>query len=195
LVNRRIIVSNNRRSQLAALEAAKIALADKSTTLVEEADKRGVSRGSATHAKMILEFGTEEEITQAKEGFIGLKHLRDDIMKRLPPEQIKEIRARNGAFSETARRSRHSGAELWARLSPMLKGVTLLPDPDDMVKIVKASHSREKSVNQYLNAASLWIKEFENAWRTYKNSKPNNHSSDAGDGNGDAGTQHSEPTT
>ena len=186
-------MANNRRSQLAALEAAKNVLADKTTTLIEEADKLKISRGSTTHAKMVLEFGTEEEITQVREGFIGLKRQRDIIMKRLSPEQRKEIKTRNGAFSETTRRSRHSGAELWARLSPMLKGVTLLPGPDDMVKIVKASHSREKSVDQYLSAASQWIKEFENAWRSYKNSKPSNHNTDAGNGDGDAGTQHSKP--
>jgi hypothetical protein len=184
---------NNRQQQMAALAAAQAALDDKSTTLVDEANKRKVGRGSATHAKMVLEFGTDEEKEQARNGFVGLKPLRDAIQKRMPPELLREVRRRNGALTEVLRRSRRTDAELWARFLPMLRGVSELPSPSDMIKVIKSSRGRENTVDQYLGATSIWIQEFENAWRLYKFNKSHSNNSDAGNGDGDAGSQYTKP--
>ena len=176
-------------------EAAKIALDIASaliktpgaTTAVEESIAKGISRSTVTQARIILEYGTAAELAQGLNAEIGLRTLADGVKKRMTPEQLKGMRSRNSAQSERYRSKVRANSDLWAKFGPALLAISRLPDVNDLIPIIRSNATRIKAVNQHLGAAAKWMEEFSNAWAAFK---PTSDSPDAGNGNGDVGTEH-----
>lgn len=182
-------MTSNRMREAAktALDIASLLAKDPSMTAIEEAAAKGISRSTIAQAKIILEFGTASELSSALSAEIGLRTLADTIKKRMTPEQRKEFRNRNGARTEKFLNQLRAKADLWSTLGPALRTLAELPNANELVPMIRSNSSRIKSVDQYLGTAAKWMEEFANAWAAFK---PSNNNSDAGNGDGDAGTQH-----
>jgi hypothetical protein len=176
-------------------EAAKVALDIASaliknpgaTTAVEESIAKGISRSTVTQARVVLEFGTAAELSQGINAEVGLRTLADTIKKRMTPEQLKSMRSRNSAQSERYRSKVRANADLWGTFGPALLTISRLPDVNDVISIVRSNATRIKAVNANVDAAAKWMEEFSNAWAAFKSASD---SPNAGNGNGDVGTEH-----
>jgi len=158
---------------LRAITAAELTF--KGNTTVDEAAKEfNISRGSVRDARLILNYGSSADIDAAKAGS-GLVPLSKKIRKNLTPSQIEELKRRSGTITDKRRENIQTNAAIWSKFRPMLSGLTQLPSPEDMVKLVASNSSREATVNNHLNAATKWLEEFNNAWTEFHRNKYDNN--------------------
>lgn len=178
---------------MVAIAAAKAVVAGKAS-ITEAALQNNVSRDVVSEAKLILSYGSVEEIKAVETGASSITPIAAKIRRALPAETREAYRKRhvNGIYTEDRRANLHAKAILWAKLGPALRGLTELPLPSDMVKVVKGNGIREGSVNQYLNTATKWLEEFNHEWN--KTSINEDDTVDAGGSNATSGSQHPEPT-
>lgn len=146
-----------------------------------EASKRiNVSHTSICEAKFIKEFGTEQDWGDFVNCRLGVVSVARRIRKTLRGQP-------------TAKDLRVSEVLLWESLRPALEGLTSLPKPVDVVNAITRNGSRTKTVNAKLSLATNWLKEFEHEWKNRSGNQDSN--SDAQDGDGTAGTEHTEPSS
>lgn len=157
------------------------------------ADDADVSRSSVTAARLILEFGSEDDIASVEFGKVGFRTLALKIHDTLTEEMRASLKRRAGLWTMDRREKLSGEAELWARFSPALRHLTELPKPADIVSVVKSNVMREAVVDQHISAALSWLTEFSNGWTKYKQNR--NSSVDTRTGGDVAGTQHTEPAT
>lgn len=173
------------------INVARKVMADPTTPVTEIADRELVSRHSILHARTVLEHGTAQELMDVTTGKLGLTIAYRAIRDRMSPEEREKLKKRHAPPSTQAREKYSGEAAIWAKLGPALRGLSELPSPQDVIKVITAHKARETTVTQHLDAASNWMEEFVNAWKGYKSGRtvPENHS-DAGDGGPVSGTQH-----
>lgn len=171
-----------------AINAAKEVI-DKKITAQEVSDKSGVSRAAITMARIILEYGSAQDMLNLTSGSIGLKSLADTVKARLTPEQRLIIKKRQGAHSEKHRENMKSDAEMWAKLQPILNNFSSFPKPEDVLRIVRAHRKRRETVAQHIESAANWMEAFYNGWLSTR-TKPDNSDTHTGNGDGAPGTQY-----
>lgn len=173
----------NRSPELGAkiLEASKRSVENK-LPIMEVAKELGVSRSAITHGRIILEFGTPDEIEAVRSGKMGVKPVTEIIRKRLSEDEKNRLRQRNGPWTAKRRENNASDAEVWAMFSPTIRQLASLPDVKDMLRVVRSNRVREDTLKDYLETASDWLKEFMDEWNKYQRGKPTENSSDPGDG-------------
>lgn len=167
------MANNNTETSKNAFQAALYKDPDMNTTAI--AKKFGVSRSAITTAKLILEFGTADEINAAEGAKVGLRTMADTIRDRLTPEQRHEYQARRyvAPVWTPERRGNHSDeASFWAKFGPALKTFTEMPNQADLIEnVIKRNSMRVNAVDKYLETAAKWMEEFLNEWRKYKQPK------------------------
>ncbi len=174
-----------------AIEAARRSLKE-NRTATELADELKVSRSSVTLARLILEYGTAAELDAASNGDIGLRTLGDTIRERLPPDDRERLKHKTSVYTDARRENIKAQAELWAKLNSALKNLSNLPQPIDVIGVVKSNAMRENAVNAQIDIVAKWMEEFANEWTRYQQAKSEGHTSDPGNGNPTAGSQHPE---
>lgn len=134
----------------------------------QAAQMLNVSESSVGMAKTVLAKGTPEEISAVERGEIGASTIAREILKSQSPEKRRKRRdepmSQRGRNVERIQRSQMH-AEIWARLSDALIGLTSLPIPSDVVEIIATNQQRSRVVDDRLSRSLNWIKGFENAWR------------------------------
>lgn len=134
--------------------------ADKSAALLN------VSPKSVQYAKKVLHEATPEEIAAVERGETTVSTLARDINKGQSPEKRKSSRnaplAQNGKNPERIQRMQMQ-ADIWAKLSEALLGLTSLPLPTDVAEIVNANPNRRRIVDEKLARALQWLKDFDDA--------------------------------
>ena len=139
-----------------------------SMTVGEAARLLNVSPDSVHKAKIVLKEGTAEEIEAVRRGDASVHTIAKQIRKGQSPEKRKarrdEALAQTGKNPERIQRQQMH-AELWARLSDALLGLTSLPLPSDVAEIVAGNVSRRRVVDDRLSRSLQWLKDFEHEWR------------------------------
>lgn len=179
---------------LDALAAARKCL-ETNSGVKETAAEFGISEAMVTMSLVILEYGTKQEIEAALATDIGVVPLANKIRASFSPEVRKARQGRNGVWSHDRKDKLKQQAELWAQLGPSLKSLATLPHINDMVEVVSGNTGREHTVNETLETALNWLKEFANAWATRKQKKHYNNGANPRTSNSDAGVQHPEPAS
>lgn len=127
-----------------------------------------VGKSTVDSARVVLHRGTVEEIAAADAGEVGIDTVARAIRKGAAPEKRKARRAaplaQAGGNPERIQRQQMH-AEIWARLSDGLIGLTSLPLPSDVVEIVAANLTRSRVVDDRLARSLQWLKDFDHAWR------------------------------
>ena len=138
--------------------------------LTQVAEEAGLSRGSVNKARVIILYGTEDEIAQFKSGAYGLSDIYRRVKKHMTEEQIKEVLDRRfaGIRSEKFMTVSEQDTALWGDLRPALKSLTSLPSPKEMVGVVLRNRGREGTVNELLETATAWLMEFEHEWVSHQ---------------------------
>ncbi len=172
-------MNNFRLITITAMQVARRTMGDKALTITDAAKAANLARGTVAHARMILEFGTPEEIALADSGNSGLKTVRDAVRAHMTPEQRAELRSRIGVHTPTRSEMTRAEAVLWRKFAPMLQNVTELPSPADLVKIVPRGARRDVTVNKYLDTAIQYLEDFRREWSAYQRSKTSGSNSDA----------------
>jgi hypothetical protein len=131
------------------------------------AKSSGVPRASISCARLVLSQGTDNEIKGVLDAKLGLLSTAKVIRKRASSDALNELRNHKRAWGEdNNRRENHRArTDLWAKLGPALRSISELPDPLDMVKVIKANHARVSTLNEYLPKAMMWLTEFSNVWK------------------------------
>lgn len=172
----------------AAFKAAEAAIAGK-RSVTEEAKAAGVSRSAVTEARLVLEFGTDQQKEDALNYRVGIRTIAKAIRKSLPDRE-RRGRKRNGPkptdpeYLEGIR----TDMELWTRFSVAIKNLSQMPNTLDMLRVLNANSQRKRSAEQYINTATKWLEDFANEWNKQFNSK--NDLTDSGGGNTASGTQY-----
>lgn len=153
---------------------------DPNTSLKDVATELGLSREILSSARIVLDFGTPEELESIAKGLSGITTTGINIRKRITPEQ-------RAAFIKRGHISSPSDAELWARFKPTIDTLAAMPNVSDMVRIVTSNGGRANYIQSNLEIASNWLKEFMNEWNEYQRVKSPKSTSDTGDGNSTVG--------
>lgn len=137
-------------------------------SIPEAAKLLNVSKGLVDEAKVVLAKGTPDEVTAVECGEVAASTLGRQIRKSQSPTERKKKRGATlaetgGNVQRIQRMQMH--AEIWARLSDALIGLTSLPLPTDVVEIIVANTSRARTVDDRLSRSLQWLKDFEHAWR------------------------------
>lgn len=152
------------------------------------AKKFGVSRSSISVARLIVEFGTEEQLEIVSSGQVGFRTMGDIIRKSLPPEVRAKVQGKAGVWTEARRQNQHSDSEIWQKLIGAISALKGLPKPEDVVRVVTKNGVRKITLENNLDAALNWIKDFEHEWNIFqrelseKREQPQKDTSDTGDG-------------
>lgn len=146
------------------------------------AKKFGVSRSSISVARLIVEFGTEEQLEIVSSGQVGFRTMGDIIRKSLPPEVRAKVQGKAGVWTEARRQNQHSDSEIWQKLIGAINALKGLPKPEDVVRVVTKNGVRKITLENNLDAALNWIKDFEHEWNIFQRGKPQKDTSDTGDG-------------
>lgn len=159
------MVKPNSEVALAAFMAARISL-EKQIPATTLARQMNIDRSSVTVARLIVTFGTTEEINAAEHAKVGLRVMADKIRARMSPEQRSGWQNQAPVFSDERREASKDDGTLWHKLRPAIVGLTELPTPKDMVALIKRNHLREATTRQNLASAFKWMEEFVNEWNT-----------------------------
>lgn len=135
-------------------------------SVAEAAQLLNVGERTISDAKVILKLGTPEEIEAVERGDIGVSSLSKELRKGTAPEKRKARRdaplSQAGNNPERIQRMQMN-ADIWAKLSEALIGLTSLPLPSDVAEIINANPARRRVVDEKLARSLQWLKEFENA--------------------------------
>ena len=172
-----------------ALEAAGQSLSH-NRGVKELSEEYGISPGSIGRARVVLEYGTKEEITEAR--LKGVSPVAARIRARWAPEIRKERKIINGSNTIDRISKLNQQKELWASFGPSLVSLAKLPCAHDMVEVAAGHRQREAAVNVHLNIALNWLKEFTNAWEIRKSEKNHHNTVNSGRCNTAVGIQHAE---
>jgi hypothetical protein len=178
----------------AAFRAAQESL-EKKIPATELSKKNHTSRSTVTQARLILQFGTQEEIDAVRSGRIGARPVANAIRQRLAPEVREQFKNNHGIFTDTRREVHKTEAQLWQGFGPHMKAFTELPHPSEMVRIALRNSERKKYVNNHLQAAIKYMEEFSNEWTRLTGQQHGNHSANPGRSEPAVGTQHPEPAS
>lgn len=187
------MTSNRMRDASSKTFAAVGTLTKSGKTGGQLADELGVSRTIVTQARIIHEYGTDEEKRLARIGEVGLRPLANKIKERLPPEEREKLRKRQGGLTVEHRKVIETDVDLWSRLNPVLHNLISLPRAQDMLEIVTRNTSREKVVDHLIDSAANWMEEFYNAWTARRLTKSGGGNANSGGSNAASGVQQSEP--
>jgi len=126
----------------------------------------GASRSAVTLARLIIEFGSDQDREDAHSGTIGLRTLGDKIRKHLPLEVKKELKNRTGgSLSEGHLHNLKTEKNLWHKMRAVLENLSELPHPKEMIPVVRRNNMRARAVRIYLDNATKWIEDFNNEWK------------------------------
>lgn len=173
-----------------AIDVARKAIADPNTPATEIAEKNGVTRHSILHARVLLERGTAQELMEVTAGNMGLSIAYKAIKERMSPEEREKLKKRHAPTGAKAREKYSGEAAIWVKLGPALRGLSELPDPQDVIKVIMSHAAREATVNRHVNNATRWMEEFTNAWNKRKGTSAPEDAANAGNGNAASGAQH-----
>lgn len=180
-----MVTKRDKVSQQKAMAAARLILSGETTkTILELAEDNEIGAKGISDARILLHFGTEEEIAIVDQGHIGLANLTSSIKERVGKEKLLEFKQTLAKVSERKRANDRIAVELWEKMGPMFKGITDMPAPKDVVRYVAASGQRAKTVNAQIETVSNWIKEFAYEWQFYQLGKHQEGNTDAGNGSG-----------
>lgn len=149
---------------LRAIEAGREAIRDETLSLEDIGKKHNVTRRAVGEARILLKFGTAEELSNIQSGEIGLQRTADAIIKRLTPEQHKEMRARANIMSAKRLQRVEDDVKTWKSVSTAIKAIADLPAPADVVASIKRSHGRTNTINDQIFNASKWMEDFVSEW-------------------------------
>lgn len=148
-----------------ALEAAELSFKTKEH-VTAIAKRLGVGRATTTQARIILEFGTEQEIIDARSGEKGLRPLADEIRKRFTETTKEDLRKRTGgALSQHHLTLLQTDQALWSKLGEALRNLSGLPKPEELIRVVRHNNTRRREVKKHLLNAATWMEEFTNEWK------------------------------
>lgn len=140
---------------------------DTQITISDAAELLNVSRSLVHEAKTVLTQGTHEEIEAAEKGEAAVGTLGRQIRASVPKTKRAKIREQSlshaGKNPERIQRQQMQ-AEIWAKLSDALSGLSALPLPADVMEIVNNNVNRRRFVDDRLPRAVQWITEFSDAW-------------------------------
>lgn len=147
----------------AAFVAASVSLEQKIPATVL-ARQMNLDRSAVSFARLILQFGTAEEMVAVQSGKLGIRVVADKVRSRMTPEQRISWQTQTPVFTDERRQDHKDDGALWQKLRPAIMGLIELPAPKDMVAVVKRNNIRETNVNQNLATAFKWMEEFVNEW-------------------------------
>lgn len=176
-----------------AINAARRVIADPNLSTTDVAKEAGLSRGVVGQARLILERGTAQQLADALEGKVGISHTFNDIRAKLNQNDLTKLRTRGPVWTPHRRENLLGEASLWGKLGPALRGLSELPNPHDVIAVVRKNAVREAAVVAHLDAASQWMEEFANAWHRLKGSSAPKDPANAGNGDAASGAQHAKP--
>lgn len=119
-------------------------------------------------AKTVLARGTADEVKAVQEGRVAASTIAKQIRANATPAQRqKRADSSLGSIGKNPQRieNQRINAEIWARLDAALDGLTNLPNPGEVVAIVRGNASRTRAADARLDRSLKWLEEFAHEWR------------------------------
>lgn len=137
------------------------------TSRREAAELLNVSESSVTDAGTVLRDGTAEEVSAIEAGAAAASTTAKQIRAKMPVE--KRAKKRDEPLSQSGKnperiQRQQMHADIWAKLSDAIIGLTALPVPRDVVAIVNGNVNRRRVINDRLPRALQYLTEFSDAW-------------------------------
>lgn len=145
-----------------ALAAARY-IAENKANRNEAAAKFDANVGSVSAATLILQEATPEEYAALMAAEIGMRDLADKIRTRMPKGELRKARQKI-VLSQTETERLEFEKKVWADLRRALEAISGMPQPVDVVKIVRRNRVRGAIVDRHLMTAFQWITDFSDAW-------------------------------
>ena len=149
------------RARLAAIAAADMVIGAPTLAQEDAATAAGAKLGTVQEALMVLRLGTAEQIEAARSGSVAMRPIVDVLRQQAKGDSTP---VRPQAFSKDTEERRGAEARVWQHLSVALEELTSLPNPADVVAIVRKHRMRVDATNRKLIDALNWITEFSDAW-------------------------------
>lgn len=125
-----------------------------------------VSAGSVSSARKVLSEASTDEIAAIERGDETVGAVAKGIRAGLPPDRRQKKRdaplGQRGDNPERIQRMQVN-ADIWAKLSDALMGLTSLPLPQDVAEIINANPNRRRIVDERLTRALQYLKGLEDA--------------------------------
>lgn len=143
-------------------------IGSRSLTVSEAADLLNVGQRTVGAARTVLNEGTPEEIAAADSGDAAVSTIAKQIHEGKPAGARKRNRStplsQAGKNPERIQRTKIN-AEIWGRIRDALTHLTSLPLPSEVATIAR-SNDRTRLVDDRLEKALQWLKEFESEWHS-----------------------------
>jgi hypothetical protein len=159
---RRIPTAKDVEGRVAAFRAARLAIQD-SLSLPDASKRCCANLRGASEAHLILKHATPEQIAKAEAGELSLQGLATTIRSIVPPEVRKANRKQLRQGEDTMSIARTEAA-IWNGLRGALEAISSMPQPTDVISIVRKNAMRGEAVNRNLMTAFTWITEFSDEW-------------------------------
>lgn len=127
-----------------------------------------VHHTTVTSARKVLREGTPEEIAKVSSGELAASTIAKQIRKDSSP--VRRAKRQTESLATTGRnperiQRQQLNAEIWGRIRDALIHLTSLPLVTDVVAIARA-HDKTGLVDQRVEPAMKWLKEFADVWST-----------------------------
>lgn len=145
-----------------SLKAARYQI-EQHVSQMEAAKKFSTNRTAVSECVLIITSGTAEDIRRAESGEVSLRVVAREVRERVPVAERKEKRpplTKNKQLAEqVAMESR-----LWQRVRDAFDAISGLPQPSDVIALIKKNPMRTAQTDKKLIAAFSWITEFSDGW-------------------------------
>ena len=145
-----------------AFSGARLAISE-SLSMEVAAERAGSKLSTVQEAVSILRFGTAEEIVGVEAGTMSMRDVGDAIRKRVPKEERWAVKHKPIAAPRIVE-TREFESEVWSKVRQALDILTGLPNPDDVMNIIKKHPQRTETTSRKVLTAHTWLEEFVNAW-------------------------------
>lgn len=146
-----------------AFQAARLAR-DAGISFPEAAKRCDAKPSSVAEAFTALTCATAEEVARIEAGEASLSKIARESARRVPVEIRKANRKANPTLSREIIQGREFDAAVWGKLRDAFDALAALPQPADVIGVVKKNPMRIDHVNRKLMTAFGWITEFSDAW-------------------------------
>lgn len=130
-------------------------------SVVQSAALMGVNKSTIADARRVLEEGTQEQIAEVKAGKTGVTQAAKSIRAKRTPEEKENVQSDQvQAHSERMQMQ----AQLYSSTRDALDALSGLPNPAEVVKIIRYNKKQATRIETKIQPALKWLQEFSNAW-------------------------------
>ena len=148
---------------------------DTRISISQAAELLNISKATVAEARTVLEHATPDEIQAVEAGEVAASTVGRQIRAKVSADT--RAKKQNQSLSQSGKnperiQKQQLNAEIWARLSDAIHGLTNLPAPADVATLVSGNVNRRRVVDDRLARSLQWLKDFSDAWNAEQVARP-----------------------